>query len=1357
MNHASSDSESHASAVTMAPGVSGECSSAAVAALRRGNAGAVGRAFLGSGDDFAANPQQMKLDRASGRERLGRCRPRSGDAAMAALAAALCMALGATASAQNMHTGCPDYDLTSSTSSLTGPPPCGQDTAGNPINLHTLNLHRAVLDLEADANGQLRLDLVRTHNSRFDLRHIWDSTQSHYMLQSNSMAVFGPTGWTHSFNYHLYYVYQIPTTGNTHAMVFEGDGQAHIFHQNLLDGGTAYNKLLQVARSATRDTLERVSDPSHTDNPANPAGFILHKENGWQIHFFEDLSPPVNPGYPRHFVASEIHDPAGNVLELAYNGDRLHSVTDSSGRSLTFGYNEENLRVFVPPPNVQVEVSDASQSELEDLEVEYGENGPNGPGGALVPPVPSLLTSVTDSSGRKVRYEYEQRGTTPLHFVQPLYLSRVTIEDENATGPGDRIEVSRYTYAQPTDANRIFFDNRISSAEDRNGPKDYPVVKYGYPEWIDGVERSTADVPTNSLFWGAISREQNLDKEALIVEVEWPASQQINDDWFEYRDVTRPSSDQPDPNQLTTVTRRTTYEKAVVSGPFPIGLPNNDLPLQRQDFMGEFALTTYATYTMGLGLSTRQPTVITNRLGEVTGLEYDISDGVGPAKSPVSKKVHADGSTELWTYYPHAVTGVPRWLVNQHTDRLGRVTTHEYQGATNLLVEKTYPDTTTELWTYSNSTTHQDNDTVGLLLSYTDRNGAVTEYEYAFNSADGWLQEVAEIDAVGRETYTEFDVLGRVVKETAPGGRVTTYAYNVHGDVVTQTLPDGSVIESEYDTLVGSTFNADYDSYYLDQTVHVDGPLVNKKYFKNRGNRTRETIRHPSNQNEPEVVREYVYDAYNRLIAERLIQTADPLDFEETTFSYMVSSEELPPAGGHCCGGRTLVRSKTDAEGRVTQYFYDEEDRLKIIWHPHPTNPAATTPYSADYFYYDAEGRLISVHQSLSRTVDYYYDAMGRQFFEWTSNSGSRPGQLRITRHDLQGRIVLTADYPTPPSEQDRDDYIADHQAYVLASGGANPPSPPTLPDDGRITIYDYDLDGNPQTTGDDLNDWPIRVRRVMGSTPSSADLITTYFYDDMGNVVAVLDPRGNVTETDYDDIYRVVEVRFPATVLNGPNAVQAWVYDLDDDLTIFINEEGEEAETHFDIRGRVSKVVNGAGDEMTYAYDIRGNVLSVSDYPDGQTPRTTTNQYDAADRRIRTEEPGGKVMTVAYDKVGNMVEMADYPGGEQADPRVTTYEHDRLDRMVKVTHPKEDPNDSNEVATFDEYTYNTAGWVTKITDRDSKETAYTYDRLGRRLTAKDGNNNTTTSEYDGVGQLVRLIDATDAETAYAYDFAGRL
>jgi RHS repeat-associated protein len=236
------------------------------------------------------------------------------------------------------------------------------------------------------------------------------------------------------------------------------------------------------------------------------------------------------------------------------------------------------------------------------------------------------------------------------------------------------------------------------------------------------------------------------------------------------------------------------------------------------------------------------------------------------------------------------------------------------------------------------------------------------------------------------------------------------------------------------------------------------------------------------------------------------------------------------------------------------------------------------------------------------------------------------------------------------------------------------------------------------------------------------------------------------------------------------------------------------------------------------YKFDTVGNLLQMAETVEGDsTPFTNGNVteyvYDGENRltEVIAPDPDGSdplessVMAYGYDARGNLSKLIETTTGDSdpfsgtyGDRRTTDYTYDQLNRVSTVTYP--DPDGSDPLpGMVDAFVYDAQGNLaysiqTTATDSqktnvnngyaDKRITRYLYDALGRQIRViypdPDGIPTgfggmlpapVTAYDYDAAGNVERMIETNSSDTdplsatqtstrhitSYAYDDAGRL
>ena len=299
------------------------------------------------------------------------------------------------------------------------------------------------------------------------------------------------------------------------------------------------------------------------------------------------------------------------------------------------------------------------------------------------------------------------------------------------------------------------------------------------------------------------------------------------------------------------------------------------------------------------GLPTRTTTNTYNaqgRLASVQGPRTDVND------------------TTTYTYY---TSGTANGSVSQVTNAKGQITSFNSYDLHGNPTNVTNPDGTTTLMSYDargrllyksvagQVVTGNSYSTNGLLSSVSDPYGAVTTYVYddaqrlvGKNQSNG--EHIAyTLDNAGRTIQTQtfdalgnlatssstvYDGLGRVLQTIDAANKVTSYSYDANGNVTTVVDPNNFTTTTQYDALNRPILVIDPLSKSVATTYTADGKVA--------------SIQDPDNNTTT-----YTYNGFGE---QTVLQSPDTAT---TTMNYN--------NGG-------LVVTKTDGRGKYTNYTYDE-------------------------------------------------------------------------------------------------------------------------------------------------------------------------------------------------------------------------------------------------------------------------------------------------------------------------------------------------------------------------------------------------------------------------------------------------
>lgn len=623
----------------------------------------------------------------------------------------------------------------------------------------------------------------------------------------------------------------------------------------------------------------------------------------------------------------------------------------------------------------------------------------------------------------------------------------------------------------------------------------------------------------------------------------------------------------------------------------------------------------------------------------------------------------------------------------------------------------------------------------GVLASVTTPASGTTTYT---NSAQGFLASIS--DATGKAVVTNtYDADGRVLTQVmGSGGAISTFTYDHSigltrvddgetGQSITYTHDSSGRIRAVFDPAgakVGHTYDA---ATGLLKTIRNRLSGTTSRTLDAKGNVT--TVSDPHG-----VAKTAAYDSLNRLVT-----LSDP---GKTTLTYAYEGSERVPSSVTDGTGKStlfasdagLVSSKTDPDGVVTTFLYDDDRRLVSTTLAPGTPLAATTAYT-----YDSAGRVLTETNPLMQTTAYTYDGGGRIL-----TSTDPLANTTTHSYDGAGRVLTTKD----PSG-----HVTTHT--YDPSGRLSTTTSPR----GLATTYAYDALGQRTTT---------TFSGTSGGTASTSNT-----YGPLGRVDSALDELSRATGYSYDGDGNVTATTDPA---GGRNAS---TFDTGGRLTGTADPLGRTTSSTYDAQGRVASNTAMGGGATGYQYDGRGRPWKVTDPRGGVTETlytdagrmksvakpngvTLTNTYDAAGRRWKEATPAGEIVH-EYDLVGRETKTTS-PGG-----LVARRTYDAAGRPATVTDPAGVMTSftytpRGEVATETragtgtiEYGYDADGNLTSVSDPNGRTTTFGYDNRNRRTSQTDVAGKTTGWTFNDAGQLLSRIDPLGRTTTFTYDIVGRL
>jgi RHS repeat-associated protein len=437
----------------------------------------------------------------------------------------------------------------------------------------------------------------------------------------------------------------------------------------------------------------------------------------------------------------------------------------------------------------------------------------------------------------------------------------------------------------------------------------------------------------------------------------------------------------------------------------------------------------------------------------------------------------------------------------------------------------------------------------------------------------------------------------------------------------------------------------------------------------------------------------YTYDE-----AQRLAVTTAPTVPTETNGGTPVNTHPVAYTGYDTFGEKVEVK---DPDGNITTTAYDADGRVSTTTLPTYTPPGSQTPITPQTSRgYDNDGRLISSTDALNHTTNYVNDQLGRVATVTDPNSG-----VTTATYDLLGDQLSTTD-PTGAQNQATYDYLGRKltTSAVVRQDSAT-----------DTTHYAYDT----------TDPW-------LHTVTSPANVVTTYGYNNVGDVTSKTDGASNTTQYKYTGTDKLATTTYP---------------------------DNTYATTSYDLAGRVVGVAqyDASHNQLTRlinGYDGDSNLTSATQ-PDG----TTTTQY----AYTATNWPASEIQPISatdsittsfgYDPAGNQTRSSDGRGN----PFITTYNVWNLPESQIEPATTAHPNAVDRTFTT---AYDAAGRVASISSPGGVSVTDTYDVLNRVTLLHGAGADAPTTDrsfgYDAAGRVTSAVTGVVSDT-FTYDDRGLL
>lgn len=749
----------------------------------------------------------------------------------------------------------------------------------------------------------------------------------------------------------------------------------------------------------------------------------------------------------------------------------------------------------------------------------------------------------------------------------------------------------------------------------------------------------------------------------------------------------------------------------------------------------------------------------------------------------------------------------------------------------------------TQSWTGIDSSI-TTNDLLGRSTTVTDTTttastSMVTNYDLAGNVVLVSSQGTSSAGVVTASATTKtYDGLGRVQTQHEAGQSDTQYTYDGLADVTQTISPAGSKTIDAFDfdgNLLTDTAN--YDSTQQPNseggvnaltTHHLD--VLGREYSKTDPSKL-QTDTH--------------YDGLGRVLSSVSTDpSTSPVTVTETDTAYDSADEVLSTISAHNPGGPsgTVTSHTFDALGReitttapdgttgflvTTTTYYDSADNAVATVAPSVKDP---TKLVVNRTIYNVQGEAVT---TINNCTDSGTTA--------STDPGHCTAPLPAATHDSVTNLVTTNAYGLDGTKISSTSVVGTIETQTKYDGAGRVLTSTVDPGtDGLnlVTTYTFDAAGRQKTqtspmgvVQDTIYNASGKVCRIIANSTivdpwssladpcttalgtaktGTANLDTTYTYDNAGNKTSQTDPAGTLTAYTYDTAGHLRKQDVTPAGATAPMTTLYYYNASSQELaTATSNDDGTAAITRYvyDDAGHLIKRIDNCIDSgttdpatcvgtagsagsvnvvTTYSYDAAGNKIGMTaPSPVGGTATITTlYAYDANTHLCRVLEsatiaslqalaipcvsalPSGTPISATqnvdtqytYDTAGNMASQVVPADTLQPNPpasytsATTTYKHDEEGRLISETDPDGNVSGSTPSSHTTTYTFDVNGNKATETQPDGQKIAWYYD-AANRLCQQAAGTSLTTPAHPCTDQ----VGGATLDTIYTHDKAGNM
>lgn len=546
----------------------------------------------------------------------------------------------------------------------------------------------------------------------------------------------------------------------------------------------------------------------------------------------------------------------------------------------------------------------------------------------------------------------------------------------------------------------------------------------------------------------------------------------------------------------------------------------------------------------------------------------------------------------------------------------------------------------------------------GRALAFVEFNGAYypqadVSDRLTGSPATGWTLTSAEGDEV--ETY---NADGRLTSIRNRAGQTHTLQYDADSRLASVTDQHGRMLTFAYALAAG-----DPNSVY--RLVSMTDPAGNTYQYGYGANSTLTSVTYPGNR-----VRQYLYE--NSAFPRGLTGIIDENQVRYATFGY--NSIGLANLSEHAgSAGRVTVTNDTsadifldpsvtatDAKNVTRTYTYSSVfgvARNTGITQPAASGAGTRTATTG----YDANGNVNSRTDFNGVETRYTFDLARNLETSRTEAFGTprartistiwhstfrlptqfdEPNRRTTFTYDASGNLLTRTITDLATSQARTWTFAYNAAGQVLTENG------PRL-DVTDVTTYAY----YSCTTG-------FQCGRLQTMSNAAAHVTTYNTYDANGRPTQITDPNGLVMTLVYN-------FRGQVTSQTVASEITSFLYDNAGQLTRVTLPDASFIEYLYDDAHRLTQIRDGTGNRIVYTLDAMGNRTAENTFdPSNALSRTHSRVFNALNRLTQEIGAANQTTVNTYDDNGNLDTVTDPRN------RVTNQDYDELNRLTRITDP---------------------------------------------------------------------------------------